>query len=288
MRGAALRAAVLAAEPGPKDLLTTVERALEALETMADSPVPVPAKAVAQRLGISLGTSYRVLHTLEHSGYVVRLGHGCFGFSGKSASLTRLFQDGLDVVGAFRPALKRLAEETEQDAYLAILRGGEVAVAEVIEGANGLHVAGLDIGFTRVAHASALGKVLLAARPDEAIDDYLGQRPMVALTPLTLVERREIKDDLEAVREAGVGHDLEEVALGCCCVAAPVWDPRGAVVGSMGISVPAERWHREGARLTRICRSAAAQASGFGPARAGGRARDGRSRARREFAARRP
>ena len=111
MRGAALRAAVLAAEPGPKDLLTTVERALEALETMADSPVPVPAKAVAQRLGISLGTSYRVLHTLEHSGYVVRLGHGCFGFSGKSASLTRLFQDGLDVVGAFRPALKRLAEE---------------------------------------------------------------------------------------------------------------------------------------------------------------------------------
>jgi DNA-binding IclR family transcriptional regulator len=130
--------------------------------------------------------------------------------------------------------------------------------------------------------------VLLAARPDEAIDDYLGQRPMVALTPLTLVERREIKDDLEAVREAGVGHDLEEVALGCCCVAAPVWDPRGAVVGSMGISVPAERWHREGARLTRICRSAAAQASGFGPARAGGRARDGRSRARREFATRRP
>ena len=287
MRGAALRAAVLAAEPGPKDLLTTVERALEALETMADSPMPVPAKAVAQRLGISLGTSYRVLHTLEHSGYVVRLGHGCFGFSGKSASLTRQFQDGLDVVQTFRPALKRLAEQTEEDAYLAILRGGEIAVAEVIEGSKGLHVAGLEVGFTRVAHASALGKVLLAARPDDAIDDYLGQRPMVALTPLTLVERREIKDDLRTVRETGVGHDLEEVALGCCCVAVPVWDPRGAVVGSIGISVPAGRWHREGARLTRLCRSAAAQASGVGPARAREGACEVRLRVEPEFATRR-
>jgi DNA-binding IclR family transcriptional regulator len=261
MRGAALRAAVLAAEPGPKDLLTTVERALEALEAMADSPMPVPAKAVAQRLGISLGTSYRVLHTLEHAGYVVRLGHGCFGFSGKAASLTRQFQDGLDVVGTFRPALKRLAEEAEEDAYLAILRGGEIAVAEVIEGSKDLHVEGLEVGFTGVAHTSAIGKVLMAACPDDTIDDYLGQRDLRALTARTLVQRRHIKSDLNAVRETGVGHDLEELAVGCCCVAAPVRDARGAVVGSIGLSAPTARWRREEARLTRLCVSAAVLAS---------------------------
>ena len=265
MRGAALRAAVLAAEPGPRDLLSTVERALDVLETMADSPLPVPAKAVAQRLGISLGTSYRVLHTLEHAGYVVRLGHGCFGFSSKAASLSRQFQDRLDVVPTLRPALKRLAQEAEEDTYLALLRGGEIAVAEVIEGSTTLHLDGLDVGFARAAHASALGKVLLAACPDDAIDDYLGQRHLVALTPQTLVVRREIKDDLLAVRETGVGYDLEEVAVGCCCVAAPVRDPRGAVVGSVGVSVPTDRWRREEERITRLCVSAAAQASRFLP-----------------------
>jgi len=236
MRGAALRAEVLAVDPAPRDLLTTVERALDVLETMADSLLPVPAKAIAKRLGISLGTSYRVLHTLEHAGYVVRLGHGCFGFSGKAASLSRQFQDSIDVVQTFRPALKRLAQEAEEDTYLALLRGGEVAVAEVIEGSEALHLGGLEVGFIRVAHASALGKVLLAACQDDAIDDYLGQRPLVALTPRTLVGRREIKDDLKTVRETGLGYDVEEVALGCCCVAAPVRDFRGAVVGSVGIS----------------------------------------------------
>jgi DNA-binding IclR family transcriptional regulator len=262
MRGAALRAAVLAPEPEPRDLLISVERALDVLETIASSPRPIPAKAVAQRLGISLGTSYRALHTLEHGGYVVRLGHGCFGLGGKVTSLARLFQEGLDLVQTLRPTLEHLAAEAAEDAYLAVFRGGEIAVAEVVEGSRELHVGGLEVGFSRVAHASALGKVLLAACPDDTIDDYLGQQDLRALTSRTLVQRRHIKSNLQTVRETGVGHDLEELAIGCCCAAAPVRDARGTVVGSIGFSAPTDRWRREEARLTRLCVSAAAQASG--------------------------
>ena len=261
MRGAALRATVIAREPESKDSLSSVRRALDVLEVIASSPRPIPAKAVAQQLGISLGTSYRVLHTLEDGGYVVRLGHGCFGLGGKVASLSRLFQESLDVVRTLRPAIKRLAAEAEEDAYLALFRGGEMAVAEVVEGSSTLHVGGLEVGFSRVAHASALGKVLLAGCPDDTIDDYLGQQHLTALTPRTLVRRRSIKSNLRTVRETGVGHDLEELAIGCCCVAAPVRDIRGAVVGSVGLSTPTDRWSREEARLTRLCVSAAAEAS---------------------------
>jgi IclR family acetate operon transcriptional repressor len=261
MRGTALRAAVLATEPESKDSLSSVKRALEVLEAIAAAPRPIPAKAVAQRLGISLGTSYRVLHTLEQQGYVVRLGHGCFGLGGKVTSLSRVFQEGLDVVQTLRPALERLAAEAEEDTYLALFRGGEVAVAEVVEGSNALHVGGLEVGFSRVARASALGKVLLAACPAEMVDDYLGQQDLRALTPRTLTRRRRIKSDLETVRETGIGYDLEELALGCCCVAAPVRDAGGAVVGSVGLSAPTDRWLREEGRLTRLCVAAAAEAS---------------------------
>ena len=261
MRGAALRAAVLAREPESKDSLSSVKRALDVLEAIATSPRPIPAKAVAQQLGISLGTSYRVLHTLEDGGYVVRLGHGCFGLGGKVTSLSRVFQESLDVVQTLRPALKRLAVEAEEDTYLALFRGGEIAVAEVVEGSNAMHVGGLEVGFSRVAHATALGKVLLAACADETIDDYLGQQQLQAFTEHTLVRRRDIKSNLSRVRETGVGHDLEELGIGCCCVAAPVRDARGAVVGSVGLSTPTDRWRREEARLTRLCVSAAAHAS---------------------------
>ena len=261
MRGAALRAAILAREPESKDSLRSVKRALDVLEAIATSPRPIPAKAVAQQLGISLGTSYRVLHTLEDGGYVVRLGHGCFGLGGKVTALSRSFQESLDVVETLRPAIKRLAVEAEEDTYLALFRGGEIAVAEVVEGSRAMHVDGLEVGFSRVAHASALGKVLLAACPDHTIDDYLGQQHLQAFTAHTLVRRRDIKADLNTVRETGVGHDREELGMGCCCVAAPVQDARGAVVASVGLSTPTDRWRREEARLTRLCISAAAQAS---------------------------
>ena len=205
MRGAALRATVIAREPESKDSLSSVRRALDVLEVIASSPRPIPAKAVAQQLGISLGTSYRVLHTLEDGGYVVRLGHGCFGLGGKVTSLSRLFQESLDVVRTLRPALERLAAEAEEDAYLALFRGGEIAVAEVVEGSSTLHVEGLEVGFSRVAHASALGKVLLAGCPDDTIDDYLGQQHLTALTPRTLVRRREHQEQPEDGARDGRG-----------------------------------------------------------------------------------
>jgi DNA-binding IclR family transcriptional regulator len=272
MRGAALRAAIGLERPGPqpKDLLTSVGRALDVLETIASSPRPLPAKAVAQRLGLSLGTSYHVLHTLEHAGYVVRLGQGRYGLGGKVPALYRLFHEQFDLVPTVRPLLAELADRAREDAYLAVFRDGEVVIAEVVEGSPDLHLEGLGVGFTRVAHTTAIGKVLLAAAPEEAVDHYLGERPLAAFTRRTLVERRHIKRHLGAVQELGVGKDLEELAEGCCCVAVPVVDARGATVAAIGLSTPTDRWRRERETLEALCAEAGVRASaalGAAPAR---------------------
>ncbi len=273
MRGAALRAAIGAERAGaqPKDLLSSVSRALEVLEVVASSPQPLPAKAVAQRLGLSLGTSYHVLHTLEHAGYVVRLGQGRFGLGGKVAALYRLFHDQFDLVPAVRPLLDELAGRAREDAYLAVYRDGEVAVAEVIEGSCALHVEGLEVGFSRVAHTTAIGKVLLAAAPREDVDGYLEERRLAAFTRKTLIERRHIKRHLGAVQELGMGKDLEELAEGCCCVAVPVVDASGETVAAIGLSTPTERWRRERGALEGLCAEVGSRASvALGAARADG------------------
>lgn len=261
IEGAALRAVVAAHDHEPRDLLTSAERALQALELIAAAPGPLPAKALAQQLGTSLGTSYRVLHTLEHEGYAVRLGHGCYGLGPKLSSLFERFQERLDPAEVARPMVAELADCLDEDAYLAVMRGGEVAVAEVTRASRELHLAEPGVGFTRVAHVAAVGKVLLAACPTETTDDYLGARALEACTPFTLVARRAIKRDLAQARERGYAVELEELALGCCCVAAPVLDACGATVASIGISVPVERFTAERGEITRRCRETAATAS---------------------------
>jgi len=247
--------------PEPGDLLSSVARALDVLEAVAAAPTPLPAKAVAQRLGTSVGTAYHVLNTLEHAGYVVRLSQGRFGLGPKVSGLYRLFHDRLDLVPAVRPLLDELARRAQEDAYLAVFRDGEIVVAEVVGASRTLHVDGLEVGFTRLAHTTAIGKVLLAGAPEDTVDGYLAERKLVPFTRRTLVERRHIKRHLRVVRERGIGNDLEELVDGCCCVAVPVLDLRGATVGAIGLSTPADRWHLERRALTELCCEIGARAS---------------------------
>lgn len=260
IEGAALRAAIGRAEPEPRDHLASTERALRALELVSAAPEPLPAKALAHSLGASLGSVYRALHTLEREGYVVRLGHGCYGLGPKLSALFQAFQQRLDLSRA-RPLMAELADEVEEDVYLAVMRGGEVAVAEIVRGARHRHLAEPGVGFTRSAHNTAIGKVLLADCPDEVIDDYLGAHSLDAATARTLVEPADIRRGLDAVRERGIGLDLEELNEGWCCVAAPVTDAWGATVASIGLSVPSERFRAEREKIIRRCMRAAERVS---------------------------
>ena len=174
------------AAAAPNDHLASVGRALDVLEAVAAAPDPLPAKAIAHDLGIGLGTTYHVLNTLEHAGYVVRLTRGRFGLGPKVPELYRLFHRRHDLVPAVRPLLDELAERAEEDAYMAVFRDGEVVVAEVVGASPRLHVTGLEVGFTRIAHTTAIGKVLLASATDADLDDYLQERRLVPYTHRTL------------------------------------------------------------------------------------------------------
>ena len=263
IEGEALRAAV-SAQSEPKDHLISTERALRTLELLAAAPGPLPAKALAQRLSASLGSTYRALHTLEREGYAVRLGHGCYGLGPKLSALFQAFRQRVDLASA-RPLMSDLADDLEEDVYLAVLRGGEVAVTEIIRGGRDRHMADPGVGFTRIAHSTAVGKVLLAGCTDETIDDYLAARRLDAATAHTLVDPPAIRDGITSAREHGVGFDLEELSEGWCCVAAPVVDGWGATVASIGLSVPTERFRVERERIVRRCQDTARQLSGTVP-----------------------
>lgn len=61
---------------GPSGLIGSAQRALRVLEVVAAANSGITAKVVARRAGFKLSTTYHLLNTLEHEGYLVRLGHG--------------------------------------------------------------------------------------------------------------------------------------------------------------------------------------------------------------------
>jgi DNA-binding IclR family transcriptional regulator len=121
-------------------------------------------------------------------------------------------------------------------------------------------------GTTRPAHATALGKVLLAALPPQDLAQFLAGIELRRLTPKTIVGREALLRELEEVRKRGIAFDDGEFDAEVRCVAVPVYDFAGRVAGAIGISGPIWRLSQQSlqdkAKQARV--SAAELSTGLG------------------------
>jgi DNA-binding IclR family transcriptional regulator len=93
-----------------------------------------------------------------------------------------------------------------------------------------------EVGIVIPAHASALGKALLAFQSDYKPDQ------LRSMTGETITDPAVLADQLEQIRATGVATEAEEAVLGECAAAAPVFDATGEAAGAIALVVPAARW----------------------------------------------
>ncbi|MFJ9736726.1 IclR family transcriptional regulator [Streptomyces sp. NPDC101166] len=229
----------MGAQDGPT-LITSVQRAFRLLEAVGAHENGAPAKQLARETGLPLATAYHLLRTLVHDGYVRKLDDGVFVLGDK---LRALHTDGRGqaLLSRVRPTLAALRDELTAPAYLTFYEDGEIRVAEIVDGPRTPRV-DLWVGFEDAGHATALGKSVLREMPAEARDDYLSRHHLADLTPRTITSRPELLRRLDVSPLAPAVTDLEEYALGTVCVAVPVYS--GEVIGSLGVSLPADRLSR--------------------------------------------
>jgi DNA-binding IclR family transcriptional regulator len=220
------------------DSLLTLRRSLEILDALAAAPTRrgLSHATLARQLGFQRSTLYRYLATLEAVGLV------------ESDAATHRYRLGprLLVLGAAalgergfprfaKGFVNELAASTGETAHAAVYDAGYSVTVEIADGAGpvGPRIA---IGARRRAHCSASGKIFLAYQPATLLEEYL-RGPLEARTPATITEPAELRRHLDEVRRRGFAADRAEYVHGVCCVAAPVFDFRGHVAGSLSISV---------------------------------------------------
>ncbi len=258
----------------PRGLIGSARRALRVLEIVASEGDGVSAKAVARRAGFTLSTTYHLLNTLVHDGYLVRLGHGRgFGLGYKMGTLYQRLCEELDVDDVVREELGLLHRQARAAAYYTVLRDTDVVVAAVADSARYPRAHPLDFGFHEAAHATAFGKVLLSTLTPKQRRDYLAGAGMPRLTERTRVRLADLSRELDEVRISGLARDIEEFQPELACVSAPVRGPDNRVRGAVAFSVPVTEYAARRSQLehfvsegaTRIARVLAGSA-GAGPA----------------------
>ncbi|MGA9868717.1 MAG: IclR family transcriptional regulator [Acetobacteraceae bacterium] len=230
------------AEDGPRDpyLLGSLRKGLEVLDcfTRQESwSLAELAAASAQ----SKPTIFRILHTLEEFGYLqkdaatARYSPGLRFHTLGSAALRheQLRWQSL-------PPLQDLARATGETVHVGVLYDGEAICVQAVDGTRLVRMHAF-VGKRTPAHASALGKVLLAQLPDAEIDALLGARGLARFTAHTITAPAALREALHRVRAQGWALDDEEMEIGLRCLGAPITDHGGRPCACVAVSAPAAR-----------------------------------------------
>lgn len=238
------------AAEGEPTLIGSVQRALRLVDIVANSPRPLPAKVLTAATGLTPGTTYNLIRTLIHEGYLASEPDGLV-----LGSRFPSFQQEIDSRGVFlarvRTALREVTEEIGATAYLSRFDDGEMHLVDIVDAVHNPRVE-LWVGLQSSAHATALGKQILAELPDEHRLDYLARHRLEELTPRTISDRATLLTQLD--HSPGWVIDQEEYAIGATCVAVPVIAPN--ITASLAISLPSDRAVVDRALVARLQRIA--------------------------------
>lgn len=233
-----------AAKPVDQDgkySVPVVRSTFRILEELAHSE-PKGLKEITQNTKIAKSTVFRILNTLVQIGYVIRDVNRDYRIS---PVLGRLVNE-----EAFNEELRRLAlplmlelrNKYGETVNLGVLQFDKVTYVEVVPSEFALRLQE-SRGASVPAHASALGKAILAFSPQNVVEQLVHHNHFESITPNTITRPDDLLAEIKRVCTAGFAVDRGEGSLLAVCIGAPILDGQGNAVAAMSISGPASRFN---------------------------------------------
>ena len=194
---------------------------------------------LAARLDLPNSTVHGILRTLAAHGMVEQEpGSSRYMLGPAVLRLSSVYLDSLE----FRSRALKWAEELARRTGASV-RAGVLLLDDVIvvhheprpDGSRQMS----EVGFVIPAHASALGKALLAFQP---FTDGRAAGPLRSMTGETIVDRVRLADHLAEITRTGVATEHDEAVLGESSLAAPIFDATGAAVGAIAVVLQSSEW----------------------------------------------
>lgn len=215
--------------------IQSLAKGLKILNLLQHSRNGMGTTEIANQMSIDKSSASRLLRTLANYGFVEQ-----DAFSSRYALGPQLLTLGQHLLNRItlrdhaRPYLYALVDNTGECAHLAIQAQGQALYIDQVESTAALRVES-EIGTLSPLHCTALGKVMLAFGNARFPDEF---KPF---THRTVTDRSTLEAQLTQTSLRGYAIDDEEYNYGVRCVASPVYDHRGTLVGAIGISGPAGR-----------------------------------------------
>lgn len=223
--------------------IQSLDRGLAILEAVAASSHPVPLKHLTDLIGIDRSSVFRLANTLRQRRFLANPKDSKDYILGPTAwRLSRRY--GRNVLGTFfHHYLQELTATLGETSHFTVREGVEVFfIDDQTPRGQVVSVAG-QTGEYAPLHCTAHGKALLADCDLPALRELLGGAPLQVYTRATVKSLTRLARVCAQVRAQGYAFDDGEYLAEVRCLAAPIRDPEGAIVASVGVSSPVTRLH---------------------------------------------
>lgn len=223
---------------GPQSTLT---RGFLIVEKIVQAERPVSSAYIAEALGLPRATVHRIAQQLEQAGYLQREPGGKRFTGGRKLRCLAVATLSNSLISAHRTAiLQALSDEIGETCNLTVLEGSEIFYLERIE-TNWPYRIHLPVGSRLPLYCTATGKLFLANMKPGTRRRLLGSITLVRHTDRTITDLPKLEQELEIIRQEGVGYDTGEYLDGMVSLAVPVIDQNNQMFSAIAVHAPAER-----------------------------------------------
>jgi IclR family pca regulon transcriptional regulator len=223
---------------GP-DFLEALARGLRVIEAFNRERRQLTLSDVARLVDLPRASVRRTLATLVRLGYA-EMDERLFRLTPRILNLASAYLASNAISGILQPAVERLSEDVNEACSAAVLDGEDAIMIAHAAPRRVINVSA-QIGFRLPATASSLGRVLLAALDDRALDAFLAGIQPLKLTPATVVAKKDLRKAILKARADGFSLVDQEAEIGFRSISVPLRRVDGRVVASLNIGVRSER-----------------------------------------------
>lgn len=216
-----------------------IGKALDILAILRAASQPLSLNELTLRVGLAKSSVFRMLHTLEVSGYIARDAAGRYNVS---ASVRAWAGDQFlaDLIEVAQPVMRELIKEFRETVSLAMRFENRIEVVASIESPQLIRMGNI-VGRILPPNASSLGKAISAYQPEAVRERLIRSYGINRFTAHTIMDEVELKAEFDRIKERGYSIDAEESVLEGRCFGAPVFAPKDEVFAALSISTPKMR-----------------------------------------------
>lgn len=216
---------------------TTPERMLRILDLIATSDVPVTTEAITAAIGFTRSTLYRYLKVLTESELITSMPEAGFTLGPRIAELDYRMRRTDPLISASRAVMAELAR-SERGVVLLCRRYKDKVLCIHQERAEISLRSHYARGLARPLHRGAASRIILACLKSATIGRLYAALPEEFAEVGLGDSHAAVRTSLRQIRQQGWDITHGQLTPGVTGVAAPVFDPRGEVLGSFSITVP--------------------------------------------------